>query len=80
MLIGLVYRYGRRALSVLATAARSDGALLAEVLVLRQQNAVLHRQVARIRYEPADRARFATLSCAARKYDSGIWPAASRHC
>ena len=39
-----------------------DRALLAEVLVLRQENAVLRRQIARVRYEPADRAWFAALS------------------
>ena len=57
-----MYRLGRRALGVLGAAARSEGALLAEVLALRQENAVLRRQVARLRYEPADRAWFAALS------------------
>jgi transposase len=47
---------------VLALAARGDAVLLAEILVLRQQNVVLRRQVARVRYEPADRAWFAALS------------------
>lgn len=42
--------------------ARSDGALVAEVLALRHENAVLRRQVRRVRYEPTDRAWFATLS------------------
>jgi putative transposase len=62
MLVGLAYRLGRGALGLFATAARGDGALLAEVLVLRQENAVLRRQVARVRYEPADRVWFAALS------------------
>jgi len=62
MLLSVAYRLGRRVLGVLGTAARSDGALMAEVLVLRHQNAVLRRQVARVRYEPADRAWFAALS------------------
>ena len=57
-----VYRLGRRVLGVLGTVARSDGALMAEVLALRHENAVLRRQVARMRYEPADRAWFAALS------------------
>jgi putative transposase len=61
-MVGLVYRLGRQLLSVLGTVARSDHALLAEVLVLRQQNAVLRRQVTRVRYEPAHRAWFAALS------------------
>jgi hypothetical protein len=62
VLIALAYRLGRRALGVLGTVARSDGALMAEVLALRHENAVLRRQVARVRYEPEDRAWFATLS------------------
>jgi putative transposase len=35
---------------------------LAEALVLRQQNAVLRRQISRVHYQPADRAWFAALS------------------
>jgi len=61
-MVGLVYRLGRQLLTALGTVARSDQVLLAEVLVLRQQNAVLRRQVTRVRYEPADRAWFAALS------------------
>jgi len=49
-------------LGALGAAARSDGALLAEVLALRHENAVLRRQIARVRHEPADRAWFAALS------------------
>jgi hypothetical protein len=62
VVIGWAYRLGRRALGLLATAARSEGALMAELRVLRQENAVLRRQVARVRYEQADRAWFAALS------------------
>lgn len=61
----MVYRLGRRVLGGLGTVARSDGALVAEVLALRQKNAALRRQVVRARYEPANRAWFATLSALA---------------
>jgi hypothetical protein len=56
-----VYRLGRKVLGVLAVAARSESALIAQVLALRQENAVLRRQVVRVRYESADRAWFAAL-------------------
>lgn len=58
----MAYRFGRRALGLLAVVARGDSALMAEVLALRQENAVLRRQITRIRYEPVDRAWFAALS------------------
>jgi putative transposase len=61
-MVGLAYRLGRQLLAVLGAVARCDQALLAEVLVLRQQNAVLRRQITRVRYEPADRAWLAALS------------------
>lgn len=60
--IGIVYRVGRKVLGVLATVARSERALMAEVLAPRQGNAVLRRQVARVRHEPTERAWFAALS------------------
>ncbi|WP_240654127.1 hypothetical protein [Streptomyces sp. AcE210] len=41
---------------------RSRVAKNAEVLALRHENAVLRRQIARVRYEPADRIRLAVLS------------------
>ncbi len=47
---------------MLGAVARSDGVLMAEVLALRHENAVLRRQIARVRYEPADRTWFAALS------------------
>lgn len=62
MFLSVAYRLDRRLLGVLGAAAHCDSALMAEVLVLRQENAVLRRHVARVRYEPADRAWFAALS------------------
>jgi hypothetical protein len=61
-LIGLAFRRGRRALGLLATTARSDRVLFAEFLALRWENAVLRRQIARVRSERVDRAWFAALS------------------
>jgi hypothetical protein len=62
VLIGMAYRLGRRMLGVLGAASRSDGALVAEALALRHENAVLRRRVVRVRFEPVDRAWFAALS------------------
>jgi putative transposase len=47
---------------VLALLARGDAAKDLEILVLRHQLAVLHRQVPRPKFEPADRALLAGLS------------------
>src|ERR1017187_3345907 len=41
---------------------RGDRAKNAELLVLRHENAVLRRNAGRVRYEPADRVRFTTLT------------------
>ena len=41
---------------------RGDRAKSAELLVLRQENAVLRRTAGRVRYEPADRVWFAVLT------------------
>jgi putative transposase len=42
--------------------ARQDASKDAELLVLRHQNAVLRRQISRVRYQPADRLWLAALS------------------
>ncbi|MFE7246184.1 integrase, partial [Streptomyces sp. NPDC057580] len=52
----------RNLITVPAAVLRSRMAKDAEVLVLRHENAVLRRQIARVCYEPADRIWLAALS------------------
>ncbi|MFF1359537.1 hypothetical protein [Streptomyces sp. NPDC058297] len=49
-------------ITVPTAALRSRVAKNAGLLALRHENAVLRRQIARVRYEPADRIRLATHS------------------
>jgi transposase len=58
----LIYLIIRRLLDLLVLLVRPDASKEAELLVLRHQNAVLRRQVVRVRYDPADRAWLACLS------------------
>ena len=62
MLLKIVYVFTCRVLSLAVLVFCSDLAKNAELLVLRHENAVLRRQVGRVRYEPADRALFAALA------------------
>ena len=62
MLIKISYLLVRRILGLAALLFRRDMAKAAELLVLRHENAVLCRQVGRLRYEPADRVWFAALA------------------
>src|SRR5438270_12331637 len=62
MILSVVYRTTRRLLSALAVAVRHDASKGAELLVLRHENAVLRRQVERVRYTWADRLWFSALS------------------
>jgi len=62
MILSIVYRTTRRLLSALAVAARHDASKDAELLVLRHENAVLRRQVERVRYTRADRLWLSALS------------------
>jgi transposase len=62
MFLSLAYRVTRRVMSSVAVLLRCDVSKDAELLVLRHENAVLRRQIVRVRYEPADRFWFAALS------------------
>jgi putative transposase len=56
------YLLARCLLSCLTVLARREASKDAELLVLRHENAVLRRQVSRVRYRPADRLWLAALS------------------
>jgi putative transposase len=62
VLIKIVCLLMRWSLSLAVLVVRGDGEKNAELLVLRHENAVLRRDVGRIRYEPGDRAWFAVLT------------------
>ncbi len=56
------YRLVRLVIDLLVLRGRTDRSKDAEILVLRHQLAVLHRQVPRPRFEPADRALLTALA------------------
>jgi putative transposase len=62
MIFSVVYLLVRCLLGCLAVLARHEASKDAELLVLRHENAVLRRQVGRVRYEPGDRLWLAALS------------------
>ena len=62
VLLKIVYVLTWRTLNLVVVLFRGDQVAAAEVLVLRHENAILRRQISRVRYEPADRAWFAALA------------------
>jgi len=62
MILSVVYRTTRHLLGALAVAVCHDAAKVAELLVLRHENAVLRRQVERVRYTWANRLWLSVLS------------------
>ena len=61
MIISVLYLLVRCLLGCLTVLTRHRVSKDAELLVLRHENAVLRRQVGRVRYEPADRLWLAAL-------------------
>ena len=62
MIFSVVYLLVRRLLGCLMVLARGEVSKDAELLVLRHENAVLRRQIGRVRYQPGDRLWLAALS------------------
>jgi len=62
VIISVLYLLVRCLLGCLMVLTRRQVSKDAELLVLRHENAVLRRQVSRVRYQPADRLWFAALS------------------
>ena len=62
MIIPVVYLLVRCLLGCLMVLTRRQLSKDAELLVLRHENAVLRRQISRVRYQPGDRLWLAALS------------------
>ena len=62
MIFSVVYLLVRRLLGCLMVLSRDEVSKEAELLVLRHENAVLRRQISRVRYQPGDRLWLAALS------------------
>jgi putative transposase len=62
LLLPILYRLARCLLGLTMVLMRRDLGKDAELLVLRHENAILRRQIARVRYPPADRVWLAAVS------------------
>ena len=62
MLLLILYQLVRLLCALTAVLVRRDPSKDAELLVLRHENAVLRRQISRVRYRPVDRVWLAALS------------------
>ena len=62
MILSVAYLLVRKVLGCLLVLTRREASKDAELLVLRHENAVLRRQIGRVRYQPADRLWLAALS------------------
>ena len=75
MLLKIAYLLTCRVFSLAVLVFRGDWAKDAELLVLRHENAVLRRNVGRVRYEAGDRVWFAALTqLLQRRRWTGIFP------
>ena len=75
MLLKIVYLLTCRVLGLAVLVFRADRAKDAELHVLRHENAVLRRNVSRVRYDPADRVWFAAVArLLPRRRWAGIFP------
>ena len=70
MIFSVVYLLARCLLGCLMVLARREVSKDAELLVLRHENAVLRRQVGRVRYQPGDRLWLAAQGAGHRFADS----------
>jgi putative transposase len=62
VIFSVIYLLVRRLLGCLMVLARREVSKDAELLVLRHENAVLRRQISRVRYQPGDWLWLAALS------------------
>ncbi|MGO9222071.1 MAG: hypothetical protein ACLP5E_30540 [Streptosporangiaceae bacterium] len=81
MIFSVAYLLARRLLGCLMVLARREVSKDAELLVVRHENAVLRRQVSRVRYQPADRLWLAALSRVIPRHQWGeVFAVTQRHC